>query len=184
MNTHPIAGPEALNLNEEKVGKLLARVRQEVDEGLLPAVQVAVAKDGKLALFESFGDATDESLFCIFSATKAITASAIWILLQENKLGLDERVADIIPGFGSNRGRPGTGTGAGFLTMNEPGRKTKMKKTLLIAAVFAVAMILCAGPSVAGMLQIKGSTTVLPIAQVVSEAYMKANPDVKISLSE
>jgi CubicO group peptidase (beta-lactamase class C family) len=102
MNTHPIAGPAALNLNEEKVGKLLARVRQEVDEGLLPAVQVAVARDGQLALFESFGEATPESLFCIFSATKAITSSAIWILLQEDRLALDERVADIIPAFGSN----------------------------------------------------------------------------------
>ena len=29
----------------------------------------------------------------------------------------------------------------------------------------------------------KGSTTVLPIAQEVAEAYMKANPDVKISIS-
>jgi CubicO group peptidase (beta-lactamase class C family) len=102
MNTHPIPGPEALKLSEEKVGNLLARVRQEVDEGLLPAVQVAVAKDGQLALFESFGQATDESLFCLFSATKAITSSAIWILLQEGKLDLSERVAEIIPAFSSN----------------------------------------------------------------------------------
>jgi CubicO group peptidase (beta-lactamase class C family) len=102
MNGHHITPPSALNLSEEKVQNLLARVRQEVDEGLLPAAQVAVAKDGQLALYESFGAATDESLFCIFSATKAITSSAIWMLLEEEKLSLSERVADIVPAFGSN----------------------------------------------------------------------------------
>lgn len=102
MNSHHIAPLETLKLSEEKVQNLLVRVRQEVDEGLLPSAQVAVAKDGQLALFESFGSATDESLFCIFSATKAITASAIWILLEEEKLALSERVADIIPAFGAN----------------------------------------------------------------------------------
>jgi phosphate transport system substrate-binding protein len=35
----------------------------------------------------------------------------------------------------------------------------------------------------AGNIVIKGSTTVLPIAQKVAEAYMKANPDVRISIS-
>ncbi len=35
----------------------------------------------------------------------------------------------------------------------------------------------------AAQLVIKGSTTVLPIAQKVSEAYMKIHPDVKISIS-
>jgi CubicO group peptidase (beta-lactamase class C family) len=102
MNSHAITPLETLKLSEEKVQNLLARVRQEVDEGLLPAAQVAVAKDGQLALFETFGSATDESLFCIFSATKAITSSAIWILLEEKKLSLSERVADIIPAFGAN----------------------------------------------------------------------------------
>ncbi|TNF79061.1 MAG: class A beta-lactamase-related serine hydrolase [Gammaproteobacteria bacterium] len=102
MNSHAITPIATLKLSEEKVENLLARVRQEVDEGLLPSAQVAVAKDGQLALFESFGSATDESLFCIFSATKAITSSAIWILLEEEKLSLTERVADIIPAFGTN----------------------------------------------------------------------------------
>ena len=44
-------------------------------------------------------------------------------------------------------------------------------------------MFLMAGTVHAGNLVIKGSTTVLPIAQKVAEAYMKENPDVKISIS-
>lgn len=102
MTGYEIAGPEALGLDPERVAAFLARCRREVDEGLLPAVQVAVARHGRLALFESYGEAGAESLFCIFSATKAITSSAIWLLLQENQLSLSERVADIIPPFASN----------------------------------------------------------------------------------
>ena len=45
------------------------------------------------------------------------------------------------------------------------------------------ALCLAAGTAWAGNIVIKGSTTVLPIAQKVSEVYMKENPDVKISIS-
>jgi CubicO group peptidase (beta-lactamase class C family) len=102
MSEHEIAGIEALGLDREKIQVLLARVQREVDEGLLPAVQIALARHGKLALFETYGAADNDSLFCIFSATKAMTSAAIWILLQEDRLRVDERVGDIIPPFASN----------------------------------------------------------------------------------
>jgi CubicO group peptidase (beta-lactamase class C family) len=44
--------------------------------------------------------ATDDTLYTVFSATKAITSAAVWLLLQEGKLRLDTRVADVLPGFG------------------------------------------------------------------------------------
>ena len=46
----------------------------------------------------------------------------------------------------------------------------------------AACWLLIADPGWAGNLVIKGSTTVLPIAQKLAEAYMKQHPDVKISL--
>ncbi len=53
-------------------------------------------------------------------------------------------------------------------------------------AILALALVFSFTSSIvvlAGTLVIKGSTTVLPIAQKVAEAYMKQNPDVKISIS-
>lgn len=55
------------------------------------------------------------------------------------------------------------------------------KMISILAALSASALIL-AGAAWAGNLVIKGSTTVLPVAQKVAEAYMKENPDVKISI--
>lgn len=96
------ADPEELGLDPMKIAALLARARREVDEGLLPAVQVAVARHGKLAVFESFGAAQDDSLICVFSATKAITSAAAWLLMQDGRLSETELVADIIPEFATN----------------------------------------------------------------------------------
>ena len=94
--------PAPAVLNTGRVDALLQRARREVDEGLLPAVQIALARDGEVLLEENFGNAEPDSLFCIFSATKAVTSSAIWLLLQDGRLALDERVADIVEPFGSN----------------------------------------------------------------------------------
>ncbi len=48
---------------------------------------------------------------------------------------------------------------------------------------FALALCVTATTAWAGKVEIKGSTTVLPIAQKVAEAYMKEHPDVEITIS-
>jgi len=58
----------------------------------------------------------------------------------------------------------------------------KMLKKLLLASI--VCVVLSINPAAAAdNVVIKGSTTVLPIAQAALEAFMKANPGVNISLS-
>ncbi|MEQ8859464.1 MAG: serine hydrolase domain-containing protein [Pseudomonadales bacterium] len=102
LDSDKLAHAEAAGLVPQRVTAFLQRVRREVDEGLLPAVQVAVARDGELALTASFGDVADDSLFCVFSATKAVTSAAAWLLFQAGELDEQERVADIVPEFASN----------------------------------------------------------------------------------
>ncbi len=59
-----------------------------------------------------------------------------------------------------------------------------MKRLLHVFVVCLVAFGINVGTALAGeTLVIKGSTTVLPVAQVASEAYMKMHQDVNISLS-
>jgi CubicO group peptidase (beta-lactamase class C family) len=109
---HPIApSPEAVGIDSAKLADLFARAEREVREGRLPSVQVAVARHGRLAGVRTFGTvshegrsapATDGTLYVVFSCTKAITASAVWLLLEEGKLSLAERAADVIPEFASN----------------------------------------------------------------------------------
>ena len=58
-----------------------------------------------------------------------------------------------------------------------------MKSKGIIIMCFTLMLIFTTGMVSAGNIVIKGSTTVLPIAQKVAEVYMKQNPDVKISIS-
>jgi CubicO group peptidase (beta-lactamase class C family) len=102
VDDHWFADPEPLGLDPSKIEALLVRVRRDTDSGLLPAAQVAIARHGKLAVYESFGDANAESLFGVFSATKAIVAAAAWLLMQDGRLDESERVAEIIPEFAGN----------------------------------------------------------------------------------
>lgn len=103
--------PKSLGIDPAKLEALFERAQREVREGLLPSVQVAVARHGKLAAMRTFGHvthvgreaaATNDTLYAVFSATKAITSAAAWLLIEERTLRLDERVADIVPEFGSN----------------------------------------------------------------------------------
>jgi len=97
-----MADPDSLGLDAGRVEALLSRARREVDEGLLPGAQLALARHGRLAVLASFGEADDDSLICLFSATKAITSAAAWLLLQEGRLDLQARVSELIPEFGAN----------------------------------------------------------------------------------
>lgn len=102
LNEKFLSTAEAEGVDPKALKDLLIRARKEVDEGLLPSAQVALARNGKVVAFETFGDATNDSLYCIFSATKAITSAAAWLLIQEGKLDISQKVADLIPEFGAN----------------------------------------------------------------------------------
>ena len=93
---------ESLGIDPAKLEKLYARAQRDVDEGVLPSCQLAVARDGQLAALRTFGAASDDSLYVVFSCSKAITSATAWQLLEEGKLSLDERVADTLPEFATN----------------------------------------------------------------------------------
>lgn len=97
-----IEKPESLGVVPERLDALLTRIRREVDSGLLPSCQLALAREGKLAAFETVGDARPTTRYVVFSATKALVAGAAWILIGEGKIDPSARVVEVIPEFGTN----------------------------------------------------------------------------------
>jgi len=105
------ASPEEVGVDPERLEALYARVARDVEQGILPAAQVAVARRGRIAGMRAFGTvthegrpapATNETLFVVFSCTKALTSAAAWLLVEEGLLALDQRVAEGIPEFAEN----------------------------------------------------------------------------------
>jgi CubicO group peptidase (beta-lactamase class C family) len=112
MTTSQIAyRPEEAGVASDTLEAVFARVKRDVDAGLAPSAQVAVARHGRLAGFRTFGTAvqdgrrqpaTNDTLYCIFSCTKAVVAAGVWSLFEDGKLALDEPVAAILPAFGQH----------------------------------------------------------------------------------
>jgi CubicO group peptidase (beta-lactamase class C family) len=103
--------PESVGIDPERLEDLFERAEREVRDGLLASVQIAVARNGRIAGMRSFGRvthqgrpaaATNDTWYVVYSATKAITSAAAWLLIQEGKLALDDRVSDLVPEFGTN----------------------------------------------------------------------------------
>jgi CubicO group peptidase (beta-lactamase class C family) len=83
--------PEDVGIDSDRLEAVFARAKRDVDEGVLPSAQVAIARHGKLADVRTYGSAvqgneersvTDETLYTIFSSTKAVMAVAVWILFR------------------------------------------------------------------------------------------------------
>jgi CubicO group peptidase (beta-lactamase class C family) len=98
----------------DPIQALLARAEKSASYDPRCATQVALARNGELLAFEAYGSAPiggdgaepraadRDTLFAVYSVTKAITSSASWILLQEGALALGDRVVDHIPEFGDH----------------------------------------------------------------------------------
>jgi CubicO group peptidase (beta-lactamase class C family) len=90
-------------IDEGALSALVARAQREIDEGRLPSCQIAFARHGKLAVWLTLGAAEAESRYVIFSATKPVVASAIWILMGEGAIDVSRPVIDLVPEFAGNR---------------------------------------------------------------------------------
>jgi CubicO group peptidase (beta-lactamase class C family) len=94
----------ALCSAQPNLGPVVERARREFD---VPGIAVAIVKDGKVVLARGYGvrrigqpaPVTARSLFRIASNTKAFTAAALAILVDEGKIHWDDRVIDHLPAF-------------------------------------------------------------------------------------
>jgi CubicO group peptidase (beta-lactamase class C family) len=97
-----VGSPADHGLDEGALDDLVARAQREIDAGHIPSCQLAFARDGKVAVSITLGAAEPDSRYVIFSSTKPIVAAALWILMGEGALDVSQRVADLVPEFGTN----------------------------------------------------------------------------------
>ena len=86
-------------IDGDKLEQLAARARREIDGGLLPSCQYAVAVDGEVIAGETLGDATEDHRYVIFSATKAVVASTFWTFIQDGSIDVTQPVVHYFPEF-------------------------------------------------------------------------------------
>jgi CubicO group peptidase (beta-lactamase class C family) len=92
----------------EPLERLFRLIDEHVAAGRYPGAQVAIARQGSLAVFRTFGHATlepsrmpaaDDTLWLLYSNTKVLTACAVWLLVERGALRFTDTVASHLPGF-------------------------------------------------------------------------------------
>ncbi|MDB4679521.1 beta-lactamase family protein [Planctomycetaceae bacterium] len=98
---------QTVSLDAPKFAQIAEVLEKERDAGRISGAVTLVAKNGTVVDITNIGMAdleaerkmTDESLFCIASMTKPITATALILLVEEGKVSVDDRVSKYIPEF-------------------------------------------------------------------------------------
>jgi CubicO group peptidase (beta-lactamase class C family) len=104
----PSARPEQVGLSSERLNRLTATLKADIDKGVIPGAVLLVARHGKVALFEAIGvrnpetkaPMTKDAIFRIYSMSKPITSVSAMMLFEEGKFGLAEPVSKYIPQLG------------------------------------------------------------------------------------
>ena len=108
-------------------------IESHIAQGRYPGAQIALARHGKLALYEAFGRtslnpatlAGADTLWLLFSNTKVITAvPGIWALVEDGRLRFSDRIAEHIPEFAPWQGRHHAGAG------HQPSRRISQSNRL------------------------------------------------------
>jgi CubicO group peptidase (beta-lactamase class C family) len=95
------------SLNLERLAILRTAIQDDIDRGRYFGGVIAVARHGELGFFEAFGHAEAEkknpvkkdSVFSLFSVTKAFTNVLVFQAIEQGRLALTTRVSEIIPEF-------------------------------------------------------------------------------------
>lgn len=90
---------------DKRLAKLPAFIEQTREAWSVPGLSVAIVKDGEVVLCQGFGKRTidsaeavnEQTLFAIASNSKAFTAAALAILVDEGELNWDDHVSDYLP---------------------------------------------------------------------------------------
>ena len=99
--------PPGAHFNKDKLAKLGEFFRNEVTTGKIPGAILLIQQHGKPVYHESFcvqdvvskAPITDQTIFRLFSMTKAITSVVAVKMLDEGKFSLDDPIAKYIPSF-------------------------------------------------------------------------------------
>ena len=99
----PRGNAEQLGFSAERLQRVTRMFQKYVDDQKLGGAVILVARHGKIAYFESFGETKPEAIFRIASQTKALVSVATMMLMEEGALLLNDPVGKYIPEFAKTK---------------------------------------------------------------------------------
>jgi CubicO group peptidase (beta-lactamase class C family) len=123
MSTNKTTG-----MSSERLVRIESWMKQQVSSGRLAGLEVMINRRGETAFHHCHGkrdmargtDATPDTIYRIYSMTKAMTTVAIMMLYEEGRFQLDDPITRFLPAFANLRVHTGGGFGA---VMTEPANR-------------------------------------------------------------
>ncbi len=133
--------PEEVGFSSDRLTRLTKFFQSEIDKNAIPGVTLLIAREGKLAYFQSLGYQDREkkipmkpnNIFRIASMSKPITTVAIMMLAEEAKIDLTAPAAQYLPEFKNLKvgvEKTDSTTGKPALTLEEPQRAVTVQDLL------------------------------------------------------
>ncbi len=99
--------PESAGMSSERLARLKPVMQGFIDKEYIPSAVMFVARDGQPVYHEAVGHqdkdgkipASLDTIFRLYSNTKAVTGLATMILYEDGKLKLDDPISKYIPAF-------------------------------------------------------------------------------------
>ena len=107
----PRAKPEDVGLSSERLARIGATLKADIEAGRIPGAVIAIARHGKLVALDAYGwrdkaagvAMTTDTIFNIASMTKPMTAVGALMLYEQGKLLIDDPLSKYFPKFVSMR---------------------------------------------------------------------------------
>lgn len=101
----PTTSPEAVGLSSARLARVSELVTGEIAKGRYPGAVALVARRGKVAYFEAFGQRdpqsgapmTKDAIFRLYSMTKPFASVAAMMLVEDGKILLSDPVSKYLP---------------------------------------------------------------------------------------
>src|SRR2546425_6436607 len=103
----PVVVPESAGMSATKLGKVDGIIEDLRQQKKLVGATVMITRHGKVVYFKTFGKMDleadkpmrEDTIFRIYSMSKAITTAAALMLYEEGKIGLDDPVSKYVSDF-------------------------------------------------------------------------------------
>jgi CubicO group peptidase (beta-lactamase class C family) len=107
----PRAKPEDVGLSSERLARISATLKADIEAGRIPGAVIAIARHGKLVALDAYGwrdkaagvAMTTDTIFNIASMTKPMTAVGALMLYEQGKILIDDPLSKYFPKFAQMR---------------------------------------------------------------------------------
>ncbi|MCS6945221.1 MAG: serine hydrolase domain-containing protein, partial [Sutterellaceae bacterium] len=101
----PTSSPEAQGMAADRLARIAAVMKQEIDKGTMPGAVTVIARNGRIVHFEAHGflDAAKtrpmpkDAIFRAFSMTKPIVSVAAMMMIEQGRFQLRDPITNFLP---------------------------------------------------------------------------------------